>query len=614
MGEAANRPILKRWVIRLVAGVKAHAPYLAGPLITAWLAYAGVASCGFIGFDDNLYVFENLIVSKGLTLDGIKWALTAFHASTWQPLVWLSFMLDVEWHGVDAAAMHITNLLLHLLNVALVYVCWRQLTHRPARAAMVALLFAIHPLHVESVAWIAERKDVLSTVFWWLTIIAYGHYNANRTLRRYALVLLCFTVGLLAKPMLMTLPAVLLLVDIWPLNRIAMTSTNGWRNAILEKLPLLAPAALSALITYHVQTLGGSVVDTATISLWGRISNACVSYLLYVGKLIWPIRLAVLYPHPGSWSAHLTLLSLAAIVAALVWTWRRRREAPWEMVGVLWFLGTLLPVIGLIQIGWHAMADRFVYVPAIGLYVVLVWSLSTWLGQRTKRLQIAGFLLAIVVVVALLSRTRNQVSLWHDSIALFSHATAITRDNWMMHNCCGAALARAGRDAQAIPHFESAIRLRPERPRAHYNLGCVKFRQQKWPEAIQLFSTSAEIFPSHKTLYNLAAAQKQNGQFSNAEKTYLLLLDRSPNHTPSMNNLGCLYRELEQYDKAVALFDRAIATDSTYLNARFNLAVTLMDSGSVVEAMKQFVDILQIDPTHAGARAGIRQIMAPADK
>ncbi len=612
MAKTKSHITLGAAIVQLALRAARHFPYLAIPLAAAGIAYAGVAQCGFIGFDDDLYVFENLIVSKGLTLVGLKWALTAFHASTWQPLVWLSFMLDVECFGINAHAMHITNLLLHLLNVALVYFCWALMTKHPWRAACVALIFAIHPIHVESVAWIAERKDVLSTALWWTSILAYIHYTQKRTVGRYGSVLACLTLGLLAKPMLITLPFALLLLDVWPLKRISFESLQGWRNALLEKLPLLAPIVVSAAITYHVQKIGGSVLNTATISIWGRFGNACVSYIRYIEKLLWPTRLAVLYPHPGAWNLFLVLASLVAILVALTWAWYRRAKTPWLWVGLLWYLVTLLPVIGLIQIGWHAMADRFMYVPAIGLYVALVWTIATGF-ERTKpgRTRTALVILSAAIIIALSARTRNQVSLWRDSVALFSHATHVTHDNWMMQNCCGAALARVGRDAEAVPHFEDAIRLRPERPRAYYNLGCVKFRQGNLKQAVRLFTQSAEMLPSSKTLYNLAVAQTHRGRFADAERTYLTLLEQTPDHTPTMNNLGCLYRELGRNEDAQILLEAAITINPSYLNAHYNLAITLMDKGKTVEAIKRFVYILEQDPNHAGARAGIRQAMQP---
>ena len=603
---------MKARITHFMANMVPHLWGVGIPIIAGAIAYAGVSACGFVGFDDDLYVFDNLIVSRGLTFDGLKWALTAFHASTWQPLVWLSFMLDVECSGISASAMHITNMGLHLLNVALVYCCWALMTHHPRRALIVALLFAIHPIHVESIAWISERKDVLSAAFWWLSILAYARYTQRRTWKRYVWVFLFLTLGLLAKPMLITLPAALLILDVWPLKRVTFESRSNWTTVLLEKTPLLLPVVLSSLITYHVQSVGGSVLGVATISLWGRFGNACVSYVRYIGKLIYPVRLSILYPHPGAWPPLTVIASLAVIVALLVWAWRRKRQAPHLLMGALWFLVILLPTMGLIQIGWHAMADRFLYIPAVGLYVALTWTLAPWVERRSPKARAGALVVLAILATTLIARTRDQVSLWRNSVTLFSHATRVTQNNWMMHNCCGAALARTGRDAEAAPHFEETIRLRPERPRAYYNLGCVRFREEHWEEAARLFSQSAEILPTHKSLYNLAAAQTRLGTLTDAEMTYLKLLERSPRHTPTLNNLGCLYRGVGRLDDALVMFQGAIAIDPAYLNAHYNFAVTLMEKGDTVGAIKRFVYILNRDPKHAGARKGIQKAMAPS--
>ncbi|HAS83518.1 MAG TPA: hypothetical protein DCS43_12830, partial [Verrucomicrobia bacterium] len=493
------------------------------PLAAAWLAYGGVVHCDFIGLDDDLYVYENLIVQQGLTWPGIRWAFSAFYASTWQPLVWLSYMTDVSLSGVEPAALHRTNLLLHLINIILVYSCLLQLTGRRVIALATALLFALHPVHVESVAWVAGRKDVLSTPFWWAAILAYLAYARKPSVARYLAVLLLLVLGLMAKPMLMTLPAILLLLDIWPLRRVSMDAPVNWRTVLIEKLPLLMPVLVSVVITFHVQATGESLLDMETISLWGRFSNASVSVWRYIGSLLWPANLAVLYPHPGAWPILVTMLTLAASAAAMAVAWKQRQRCPWLLPCLLWYLITLVPVIGLVQFGWHAMADRFLYIPAIGLYTLAAIGFDAlWRCSRSWQLSLG--IAAVGLTLGLIGLTNQQVNRWNDSLSLFSHAATVTRDNWMMHNGVGTALSRKGRNDEAAPHFEKAIQIKPDRPKLHFNLGHVRFMQQRWPEAIACFKKSIELNPTDRAYYNLAVAQARSGDLGAAEATYRQIL------------------------------------------------------------------------------------------
>lgn len=579
-------------------------------LAVALLAYSGITRCGFIGLDDDLYVYENLIVSQGLTWQGVRWAFTAFFASTWQPLVWLSYMTDVTINGVDPAAMHRTNLLLHLVNIVLVYACLFKLTGQKRPAFLASLLFAVHPVHVESVAWIAGRKDLLSTPFWWAAILAYSAYVQRPSRLRYAAVIAAMLLGLMAKPMLMTLPAVLLLLDIWPLRRVTLSSTTGWKAVLIEKWPLLLVALLSFAVTVYVQAAGGSILDVETISLWGRFSNATVSLWRYVGKLIWPVRLAILYPHPGGWSLPVTLAALLGLagVHACAWRWRDRR--PGILVALAAFIGTLVPVLGLIQFGWHAMADRFLYIPALALYGLAAFGIdAVWRAAPRWRPPLAMALAG--VTLALMARTHDQVTRWHSSLTLFSHAVAVTENNWMMHNGVGTALSRDGRNNEAAPHFETAIRLKPDRPKAHFNLGHARFMQGRWAEAAACFQRSIDLHPTDKAYFNLAAAQARNGQFKEAEATYHTLLERTPLHVPAMVALADLCRATDRHDLAVVIYKQALALDAGNLRAQTGHGIALLDSGNPVEALKQLVGVLQADPSNPDARQAVQRAMAP---
>jgi len=578
---------------------------LAIPVAAAILVYIRAVTCGFIGFDDDLYVFENPVVAQGVSLAGLRWALTAFHASTWQPLVWFSFMLDAAWGGICAPLFHASNVLYHALSVALACLALRRLTGRPWLAAAVALLLAVHPVHVESVVWVAERKDVLSGCFWWGSILAYAGYVKRGGVWRWSLVTLLMALGLAAKPTLMTLPAALLLLDLWPLRRIRLGERAGWGHALLEKLPWLALALASLVITYQVQRLGGSVLDTATVSVGGRVGNALVAYGRYLGKLVWPHSLCVLYPHPGQWPAMIVGLCGAALAALSVWVWRWRERAPWCLVGWLWFLGTLVPMLGLIQIGWHSMADRFLYIPAAGLYMALVWSadaaVSRWPAYRRRAV---GLLAGVAVLLAAVSV--HQIGYWRSSRSLFAHAVAQTRDNWMMHNCLGAALAREGEDGAALPHFRRAIELMPARPRAYYNLGCALVRSGRPGEAILPFEQSLARLEAPKARYNLAVAQVLAGDAAGAEASYRKLLVTDPGHVAALNNLGCLYREQARLEDAVAVFSALVVVAPGYATGRYNYGVTLLAAGERGLAAAQFRAVLAQAPAHTGARQGLR--------
>ncbi len=597
-----------RRLYRWIAASPLTPPAIA--LGAALLAFSGITRCGFIGLDDDLYVYENMVVSQGLTWQGIRWAFTAFFASTWQPLVWLSYMTDVTLSGLDPAALHRTNLLLHLVNIVLVYTCLRRLTGRTRPAFLATLLFAVHPVHVESVAWIAGRKDLLSTPFWWLAILAYTAYVRTPSRGRYAMVIAAMLLGLMAKPMLMTLPAVLLLLDIWPLRRVSLSRPDGWKPVLREKWPLLLAALLSLAVTIHVQSAGGSILDVETISLWGRASNAAVSIWRYAGKLLWPFRLAILYPHPGAWSATATLAALAALAGVLAAAWRWRDRQPGLLVALAAFLVTLVPVLGLVQFGWHAMADRFLYIPATALYATAALAIdAAWRAAPRWRPPLAVAITG--VTLALIARTHDQTTRWRDSLSLFSHAVAVTEDNWMMHNGVGAALSRDGRNDEAAPHFEASIRLKPDRPKAHFNLGHVRFMQGRWAEAAACFQRSIDLLPTDKAYFNLAAAQARDGKLAEAEATYRLLLERTPLHIPAMVAIADLCRATGRHELAAVIYKQALALDDGNSRAQTGLGIALLDSGNPVEALKQLVLILQEDPANTEARQAVQRAMIP---
>ncbi len=572
--------ILVKWQSLLVLGLLT---------ILTWGVYSGVQQCAFVGFDDDLYVYENPHVAEGLTAEGVRWAFSAVHASTWQPLVWLSYMADAELYGVQAGGYHRTNLWLHLLSVGLVYLVWRALSGTRWRAAGIAAMLALHPVHVESVAWVAERKDVLCAVFWWAAILSYVGY-AHRGQARFAVaVVFFFLCALMSKPMALTLPAVLLLLDVWPLGRFM----GRGRRCLLEKLCLLPLSLGSVVLTYYAQATGGSVLGVEVISLWGRLSNAIVSIGRYVGKLLWPSRLSLLYPHPGGWGVGAAVLVLV-LLGVLVWIG----------FGWCWFIGTLIPVLGLVQIGWHAMADRFLYIPAVGLYA------AVFLGAPELRRPVArGAVVGLFVLwLGTLSVvTSRQVARWQDNITLFSHAVSVTRGNWVMENCLGAALVRRGRVDEALPHLARAIAVNPERPKAYYNLGCAYMALGRSAEAADQFALALDRWPGNlKTQYNLAVARGMAGEDAEAIKIYEALLLREPGHVQAMNNLAGLYRRRGELARAIELLRRAVLVSPDYQAGRYNLGVFLLESGDHSEAARTLAELLRDAPGHQEAKEALR--------
>jgi protein O-mannosyl-transferase len=438
---------LRHWILRAVL--------TALTLLAFWPTFHN----RFVNLDDPLYITGNPWVRKGFTREGLVRVWTANVANNWHPLTVLSHMLDCQVFGLDPAGHHGTSLLLHLANVLLLFEVLRRMTGAAGRSAAVAALFAVHPLHVESVAWVAERKDVLSALFWILGMGAYAGYAHRPSLGRYPLVALLMILGLMAKPMVVTLPLALLLLDVWPLGRLELTPGWARRLACLagEKLPLLGLSAAASVVTLRYQTT--SLVPLEILPWRLRLANAAVSYLTYLEKTILPRNLAAFYPVQFEipvWRAAAAGALLCGMTILTVWKVRR---APWLLVGWLWFLGTLVPVIGLVQVGRQALADRYTYIPSIGLFLAICWGLGELARGRIRRTALAGA--AVVAVLLLAAAARNQVRTWHDSVTLYRHALAVTPGNWVAH--VGLAKALAGQQdwAGAIEHYQAALRFRP---------------------------------------------------------------------------------------------------------------------------------------------------------
>ncbi|HEY6008946.1 MAG TPA: hypothetical protein VIU40_11535 [Geobacteraceae bacterium] len=471
-------------------------PFLLITLATL-AAYSRLPGNLFVVYDDPEYITENVHVLPGLTLQGIAWAFTTIYEGNWHPLTWVSHMADVTLFGLNPAGHHAVALCLHLANALLLCTTLGKLTGARWRSACVALLFALHPLHVESVAWAAERKDLLCALFWLLTIRAYHRYTQDPGWRRYLPVVVAFTAGLLAKPMIVTLPCVLVLLDFWPLGRILSPGGVSLRRAVVEKLPLVLLAAAASVVTYHAQTRGAAVTPLGHATLSGNLSNALQAYVAYLGKTLWPVDLAILYPYD---SARLTLWRTAgAALVLLVITLpvlRTARLRPYLVVGWLWYLGALVPVIGFVRVGIMALADRYTYLPHIGLFIMVCWGEAGLAANRPRlKLPLAGAAMAVFFLLAVL--TNRQLRYWHDGIALMEHAVAVTSRNWFAYNNLGASyilIATQNRTvniaaslplAPATPErrdfylrrallvCSESVRLEPTFPLARYNLGLV---------------------------------------------------------------------------------------------------------------------------------------------
>jgi tetratricopeptide (TPR) repeat protein len=504
------------------------------------VVYAPVRHYGFVDLDDPQYVSENPFVANGVTWTAVKWAFTSIHASYWIPLIWLSHMLDIQLYGLNAGGHHATNVLLHLADTLLLFVLLYRTTGAMGRSAFVAGLFAVHPLHVESVVWLTERKDVLSTLFLFLTILTYVEYVRRPSRRRYALALAFFALGLMSKAMLVTLPFMLLLLDIWPLSRLTVTD---WRlspaqratlyRLVREKLPFLALALLAAIVTYLTQQLTGAVASTGQISVRFRVANAMVSYVTYIVQMLWPTKLALFYPYPLRLSPLLVTASVLGLLAATVLVLRGARRYPYLAVGWLWYFGSLVPVIGFIQAGDQARADRFTYVPLIGLFIIVAWGIRDLVG-RARVLQVGGaFVLVVSSAVA-----RAQVEHWRTNTDLWEHALRVADESYVAHTNLGLAMYAQGNIDQAIVEFRAALRLRPDFAEAYNDLGVALANRGDRDGAIQAFLNALRAKPSQApSHYNAAVLLAAKGDTAAAVSHLELALQLDPKYADAQRAL-----------------------------------------------------------------------------
>jgi tetratricopeptide (TPR) repeat protein len=550
---------------------------------------------GFVNYDDPAYVTSNVHVQQGLTARNLAWAFTSTADANWHPLTRISHMLDAQLFGLAPTGHHAQSVLWHALNVVLLFLLLAKTTGYLGRSALVAGLFAVHPLNVESVAWVAERKTVLSTFFWLLALAAYGWYAKRPRAGRYLLVALLFALGLMAKPMVITLPFALLLVDFWPLQRFPATPIS---KLVLEKIPLLALSAGSAAITVYAQRVGGAVGSTQLLPMAMRIKNAIYSYLIYMEKAVWPSGLAVFYPHPEGSLALWKVLGTSALLAAvtaLFWHFRERR---YLLVGWFWFLGTLVPVIGIVQVGRQAWADRYAYLPLWGLFVIGVWLASEG-AARVSLSRAAQVAIAIVVLLGYSVMAHIQIGYWRNSYSLFTHAIQVTDGNPIAEGNLGSALMEMRRPDLAIAHVERAIRLMPTFSTAHYNLGILLQRQNELDGALREYqlalkygSDGLEVAQTHN---NLGVLLNQLGRRDDAAAEFTQALALNPLEQNSLLGRGMIEYEERELDAALHDFSRAAqiapSPQAFYWEGR-----VLEDKGQLSEAAEAYRTALKWAP------------------
>jgi Tfp pilus assembly protein PilF len=611
--------------------------WLSVALIALTLAvFLQVRHFGFVTLDDPLYVSENAHVASGLTTETVRWAFATTESANWHPLTWLSHALDVELFGLDPGAHHVSSVVLHILNTLVLFWLLCRMMSAVWPSAFVAALFAIHPLHVESVAWVAERKDVLSTLFWLLTMWAYLAYVQRPGARRYGAVVMLFALGLMAKPMLVTLPFALLLLDFWPLGRVGglkpsppaarrrnpkegpasagptgSTSARFW-PLVGEKLPLFALAAAASVVAFVAQRQAGAVSQLEYLAVPVRIASALTSYAQYLSKTFWPVNLSGFYPHTRDVAGAQVVIAVLVLAAVTIAALKLARRSPSVVIGWFWFLGTLVPVIGLVQVGLQAMADRYTYVPLIGLFVAV-----TWLALDVARARAVGRrvlpVLAVVIVALLAVRARAQVQQWRDSTTFWTAAAtaAFAVTDYQAHLGIGRVLSDQGRTVEAYDHFLKAAQLQPDSAAAQYMLGATALRLGRADEAIGALTRAVELQPSlAEARHSLAFVLAQQGRRPEAIAHYQEAVRLQPGVAALHNDFGLALYDERRVAEAQARFEEAVRLKPDLAGPHNNLGIALAVQGKLAEAAQHFAEAVRLDPTFEEARLNLARARA----
>ena len=600
-----------------------------------------VIHCDFVNYDDPDYASQNPMIQQGLTGQSIAWAFQKSFASNWHPLTWMSHMIDWQIYGVKPGGHHLTNLIFHIATTLLLFFVLKKMTDAFWRSALVAALFAIHPLHVESVAWISERKDVLSGFFAVLTIWAYGRYvemrageqvrkresgsSTNRSLSHfltfYFLALIFFALGLMSKPMLVTLPCVLLLLDFWPLKRMtndewpktnpktkapraarSASRTSNFTGLLVEKIPFFALTAVSCVVTYFAQH-AEAMEHWDALPLGRRLANAVISYVRYVGKTLWPSDLSVFYSYPDAWPEWQVIgaaLLLMAVTVAIILSARAR---PWLAVGWFWFIGILVPVIGIVQVGIQSIADRYMYLPGIGLFLMLAWSLPELDRSRSRAKFFTIVSASFLVLAGCALTTLAQLRHWQNSATLFQHALNVDRSNVVAHVMFAQTLDKDNKPDEAIAHYREALQIKPGFPQMYYNIGNVLVEQKKYAEAETNYAKALEMKPDYPEVhYNFGIVSEMQGKFAQAVEHYATALQGIPDDATLRQYFGSALVRLGKFDQAIEQFDVSIKLKPDSPETHFYWGMALAAQKKKSEAAAHFNEALRLKPDYAEAR------------
>lgn len=573
----------------------------------------------FVAYDDYVYVVDNPHIQEGLNKKSLKWAFTSTYANFWHPVTWLSYILDVELFGTGPAGFHLSNIFWHYVNTLLLFAVFYRMTHALWPCLTVALLFGIHPLHVESVAWVSEKKDLVSTFFMMLAMGAYGAYAKNQTRWRYGAVTVLFAIGLMAKPMIVTLPFVFLLLDYWPLKR---NRANGhestqilhaWR-LVKEKIPFFFLAAVFSVVAVVAQQKGGTLASTGEINFLFRIKNAWVSYFCYLKNTVYPSELSIFYPYPSAiplWTAGAAAFFVLTMTMTVLYF---RRNCPWLVTGWFWYLGTLVPVIGLVQVGDFSMADRFSYIPLIGIFIMFAWTAQN-VGDRRPRLRKWLVLFLSVAIFVLGVAGYRHAGHFRDSLTLFRHAIRMDPNNWLALNNLGVTYNEMGQHEKAIQCFQDALRIKPVFIEALNNLAGVFVKTGRMDEGLACYGRAIELMPDFPgTYYNLAVALDASGRLGDAERNYEKALKMDPLNTAALNNLGVIQDRLRRTEEGIHNIQKALEIDPNYAEAHYNMGNLFLRKSMPDGAVYHYTRAIKIKPDYAEAYNNFGVAMLSMDR